>query len=261
VKSRIPGETHAVRRLLPDVAETTIAEQLAEMNLKEMAHEDRPYLILNFATTLDGRAAINGRSGPIGSETDTEMLQRLRTRVDAVMIGAGTMRAERYGRMVPDPQLRAYRERSGLTHDPLAVVVSNRLELPWDAGLFTNGGGRVVIFTASEEEPPETRTRVTVVRHPDGVELDRALGWLLHERGVRSVLCEGGPTLHGRLREGGLADELFLTIAPKIAGGEGPRVLEGALPDIDEVELAWLLESKGELFGRYRGITAGPGGA
>src|SRR5690242_11840473 len=140
------------------------------MNLKEMAHEDRPYLILNFATTLDGRAAINGRSGPIGSETDTEMLQRLRTRVDAVMIGAGTMRAERYGRMVPDPQLRAYRERSGLTHDPLAVVVSNRLELPWDAGLFTNGGGRVVIFTASEEEPPETRTRVTVVRHPDGVE-------------------------------------------------------------------------------------------
>jgi riboflavin-specific deaminase-like protein len=261
MNSRIPGETHAVRRLLPDVAETTIAEQLAGMNLKDMAHEDRPYLMLNFATTLDGRAAINGRSGPIGSETDTEMLQRLRTRVDAVMIGAGTMRAERYGRMVSDPQLRAYRERSGLTHDPLAVIVSNRLELPWDAGLFTNGGGRVVIFTASEEEPPETSTRVTVIRHPDGVELDRALEWLLRERGVRSVLCEGGPTLHGRLREGGLADELFLTIAPKIAGGEGPRVLEGALPDIDEVELAWLLESEGELFGRYRGITAGPGGA
>ena len=261
MNASIPGETHAVRRLLPDVAETTIAEQLAGMDLKELAHEDRPYLILNFATTLDGRAAINGRSGPIGSDTDTEMLQRLRTRVDAVMIGAGTMRAERYGRMVSDPQLRAYRERTGLTHDPLAVIVSNRFELPWDAGLFTNGGGRVVIFTASEEEPPETATRVTVIRHPDGVELDRALAWLLHERGVRSVLCEGGPTLHGRLREGGLADELFLTIAPKIAGGEGPRVLEGALPDVDEVELTWLLESKGELFGRYRGITAGPGGA
>jgi riboflavin biosynthesis pyrimidine reductase len=102
---------------------------------------------------------------------------------------------------------------------------------------------------------------VTVVRHPDGVELDRALEWLRVERGIRSVLCEGGPTLHGRLREGGLADELFLTIAPKIAGGEGPRVLEGALPDIDNVELAWLLESESELFARYRGITAGPGGA
>lgn len=253
--SRIPGQTHPVRRLLPEPAETTVAEQLAGLDLEDLAHPDRPYLVLNFATTIDGRAAISGRSGPIGSETDTEMLERLRTRVDAVMIGAGTMRAERYGRIVSDPDLRAYRERTGLAHDPLAVIVSNRMELPWDAGLFTDGGGRVVVFTASEEEPPETATPVTVVRHPDGVELDRALGWLLAERGIRSVLCEGGPTLHGRLREGGLADELFLTIAPKIAGGEGPRILEGALPDVEGVELAWLLESEGELFARYRGMS------
>jgi len=253
--SAIPGDTHAVRRLFPDAGETTVAEQLAELDLKPLAHPDRPYLILNFATTLDGRAAISGKSGAIGSDTDTEMLQRLRTRVDAVMIGAGTMRAERYGRIVSDPQLRAYRERTGLAHDPLAVLVSNRLELPWDAGLFTDGGGRVVVFTASDQEPPDTTTPVTIVRHPEGVELDRALEWLLAERGIRSVLCEGGPTLHGRLREGGLADELFLTIAPKIAGGEGPRILEGALPDIDLVELAWLLESDGELFARYRGIA------
>jgi riboflavin-specific deaminase-like protein len=255
MSTAIPGDTHTVRRLLPDEGETTVAEQLHGLDLKPLAHADRPYLILNFATTLDGRAAISGKSGAIGSDTDTEMLQRLRTRVDAVMIGAGTMRAERYGRIVSDPQLRAYRERTGLAHDPLAVIVSNRLELPWDAGLFTDGGGRVVVFTASEEEPPETATPVTIVRHPDGVELARALEWLLSERGIRSVLCEGGPTLHGRLREGGLADELFLTIAPKIAGGEGPRILEGALPDIDLVELAWLLESEGELFARYRGIA------
>jgi riboflavin-specific deaminase-like protein len=255
VSSRIPGKTHTVRRLIPDAAETTVAEQLHGLDLKPLALPDRPYLILNFATTLDGRAAIDGRSGAIGSDTDTEMLQRLRTRVDAVMIGAGTMRAERYGRIVSDPQLRAYRERTLLTHDPLAVIVSNRLELPWDAGLFTDGGGRVVVFTASDQQPPETATPVTIVRHPDGVELDRALEWLLQERGIHSVLCEGGPTLHGRLREGRLADELFLTIAPKIAGGEGPRILEGALPEIDQVELAWLLDSKGELFARYRGMS------
>jgi len=255
MSSPIPGETHTLRRLLPDDGETTVAEQLHGLDLKPLALPDRPYLVLNFATTLDGRAAINGRSGPIGSKADTEMLQRLRTRVDAVMIGAGTMRAERYGRIVSDPALRAYRERTLLTHDPLAVIVSNRLEVPWDAGLFTDGGGRVVIFTASDQEPPETATPVTVIRHPDGVDLDQALEWLLKERGIKSVLCEGGPTLHGRLREGGLTDELFLTIAPKIAGGEGPRVLEGALPDVDQVELAWLLESEGELFARYRGMS------
>jgi riboflavin-specific deaminase-like protein len=249
------SRSHPLRRLLPDEADTTVAEQLAGLDLAELAHPDRPYLILNFATTLDGRAAIDGRSGKIGSETDTEMLQRLRTRVDAVMIGAGTMRAERYGRIVSDPGLRSYRDSTGLAEDPLAVIISNRLELPWDAGLFTDGGGNVVIFTASEEEPPETATPVTVVRHSEGVELDIVLSWLATEQGIRSVLCEGGPTLHGRLREGGLADELFLTIAPKIAGGEGPRILEGALADVDQVELAWLLESESELFARYRGMA------
>jgi riboflavin-specific deaminase-like protein len=247
-----PGETHPLRRLLPSPAETTVAEQLAGLDLIDLAYADRPYVALNFATTLDGRAAIAGKSGPIGSATDTEVLQRLRTRVDAVMIGAGTMRAERYGRMVPDPHLRAWRERVGLAHDPLAVIVSNRLELPWDAPLFTNGGGRCVVFTASEEEPPETATPVMCIRHPDGVELDRALAWLRRERGIRALLCEGGPTLHGRLREGGLADELFLTIAPKLAGGAGPSILEGALPNVIDMQLAWLLESQGELFARYR---------
>jgi riboflavin-specific deaminase-like protein len=247
-----PGETHSLRRLLPDQADTTVAEQLASLELTELAPKDRPYVALNFATTLDGRAAISGRSGPIGSAADTEMLQRLRTRVDAVMIGAGTLRVERYGRMVPDPQYRAWRERVGLAHDPLAVIVSNRFELPWDAPIFTDGGGRVVVFTASEAEAPTTDTQVNVVRHPDGVELDRALAYLREERGIRALLCEGGPTLHGRLREGDLADELFLTIAPKLAGGESPRILEGALPEIEELELAWLLEREGELFARYR---------
>jgi riboflavin-specific deaminase-like protein len=247
-----PGETHSLRRLLPDQADTTVAEQLASLELTELAPKDRPYVALNFATTLDGRAAISGRSGPIGSAADTEMLQRLRTRVDAVMIGAGTLRVERYGRMVPDPQYRAWRERVGLAHDPLAVIVSNRFELPWDAPIFTDGGGRVVVFTASEAEAPETDTQVSVIRHPDGVELDRALAYLREERGIRALLCEGGPTLHGRLREGDLADELFLTIAPKLAGGESPRILEGALPEIGELELAWLLEREGELFARYR---------
>jgi riboflavin-specific deaminase-like protein len=247
-----PGKSLPVRRLLPDAAETTVAAQTAGLELAELALEDRPYVVLNFVTTLDGRAAIAGRSGAIGSDTDAEMLQRLRTRVDAVMIGAGTMRAERYGRMVSDQHLRAWRERVGLPHDPLAVIISNRFELPWDAPLFTNGGGRVVIFTASDAVPPETATPVRVVRHQGGVELDRALAYLRHERGIRALLCEGGPILHGRLREGGLADELFLTIAPKLAGGEAPRILEGALPDVIGMELAWLLESKGELFARYR---------
>ena len=86
-----------MRRLLPDPGPTTVSEQLEAYRPWEKPREERPLVAMNFVATLDGRATIEGRSGPIGSATDTEMLAGLRTRFDAVMIGAGTMRAERYG--------------------------------------------------------------------------------------------------------------------------------------------------------------------
>jgi len=240
-----------MRRLLPDPGETTVEQQLDGYRPWEHAHPERPLVAMNFAATVDGRATIGGVSGPIGSTTDTEMLARLRTRFDAVMIGAGTMRAERYGRVVADQEQRERRERLGLPHDPLMVIVSGRLDLPWDAPLFTNGGGRVLIFTAADEDPPETATPVRVVRHEGGVDLAAALAHLRGERGIRALICEGGPRLHSQLQAGGLVDELFLTIAPKLTGA-GPSILEGELPDHPSLELAWLLEQEGELFARYR---------
>jgi riboflavin biosynthesis pyrimidine reductase len=184
-----------VRRLLPDPAETTVEAQLAGYRPRETPHAERPYVAMNFAATVDGRAAIGGVSGPIGSEADTAMLVALRTRFDAVMIGAGTMRAEHYGEI----------------------------------------GRRLVVV----ESGPRGR-----------VDLPTLLG-SLREEGVRALLCEGGPTLHGQLQAAGLVDDLFLTIAPKLAGGEAPRILEGELGAVAPLELAWLLEQGGELFARY----------
>ena len=242
-----------MQRLLPDPGPTTVEQQLSGLDLIDLAYAERPYTVVNFAVTLDGRAAIEGRAGPIGSRTDMEMLQRLRTRVDAVMIGAGTMRAERYGRMVSDAALRARRERNGLAHDPLAVVVSGRLDLPWDATLFTDGGGRVVVFTTAESDPPATETPLEVIRH-DGpaVDLTEVGRYLRTERGIRALLCEGGPGLHSELQALALVDEVFVTVAPKISGGPEPRLIEGEQPQASEWELAWLLEEDGELFARYR---------
>jgi riboflavin-specific deaminase-like protein len=241
-----------MRRLLPDHSPTTVDGQLDSYRPWEQPHEDRPFVATNFAATVDGRATIGGKSGPIGSDTDTAMLVGLRTRFDAVMIGAGTMRAERYGRVVGDQEQRERRERIGLPHDPLMVIVSGRLDLPWDAPLFTAGGGRVLIFTASEAEPPETATSLRIVRHEGQVDLTAALRHLREERGVRALLCEGGPHLHSQLWSAGLVDELFLTTAPRMTGAEAPRIVEGPLPDITELDLAWLLEQEGELFARYR---------
>ncbi len=240
-----------MRRLIPDPGATTVDEQLESYRPWERPHEERPFLATNFVATVDGRATIGGVSGPIGSETDTAMLAGLRTRFDAVMIGAGTMRAEHYGRPVPSQEKRERRERLGLPHDPLMVIVSGRLDLPWDAPLFTEGGGRVLIFTASQDEPPETATSLRVVRHTAQVDIPAALRHLRRERGIRAVLCEGGPRLHAELHALGMVDDLFLTIAPKLAGGDTVRILEGQLPSLVPLELAWLLEADGELFARY----------
>ena len=249
-----------IERLFPEPGPTSVAAQLRDYNPVEQAREDRPFLAINFASTLDGRAAIDGRSGPIGSRVDTAMLMRLRSRFDAVMIGAGTMRVERYGRMVPDEQLRAWRERVGLPHDPLAVIVSAGMDLPWDAPLFTSGGGRVLILTSSEAQPPKTATKLRAVQLPavdlegdgrSGVDLSAALRYLRKERGVRALLCEGGPHLHAQLQASGAVDDLFLTIGPSLSGGDAPRLTEG--PDFGprEARLAWLLRHENELLARY----------
>lgn len=206
---------------------------------------------MNFVATLDGRATIEGRSGPIGSDTDTEMLAGLRTRFDAVMIGAGTMRVERYGRLVREQATRERRQAEGLRPEPLMVLVSGRLDLPWDAPLFEEGG-EVLVLTSSEAEPPATATEVEVLRHPGAVNLTEAMRYLRRERGIQALLSEGGPHLHEQMQADNLVDDLFLTIAPKLSGGEAPRIIEGPLPGVLDFELAWLLEADGELFARYR---------
>ena len=223
-----------MRRLLPDPGPTTVSEQLEAYRPRDGAHEDRPLVAMNFVTTLDGRAAIDGRSRAIGSDADTAMLAGLRTRFDAVMIGAGTMRVERYGPM-----------------EPLMVLVSGRLDLPWEAPLFAESG-KALIFTASEVDPPETVANLEVVRHEGAVNLREALRYLRQERGIRALLSEGGPHLHAQLQADGLVDDLFLTIAPKLSSGEEPRILEGPLPETIGLDLAWLLEEDGELFAQYR---------
>jgi riboflavin biosynthesis pyrimidine reductase len=76
--------------------------------------------------------------------------------------------------------------------------------------------------------------------------------FLRRERGIRALLSEGGPHLHEQMQADGLVDDLFLTIAPKLSGGEAPRIIEGPLPGVTDLELAWLLEEDGELFARYR---------
>src|SRR3954453_23146795 len=106
-----------MERLLPDPGPTTIDEQLAQFDPASLCKsEERPYTFNNFVLSVDGHATLEGRAGTLGSRTDIALLMGLRAAAEAVMVGAGTMPAERYGPLIPDPQQRARRERIGLPH-------------------------------------------------------------------------------------------------------------------------------------------------
>jgi riboflavin-specific deaminase-like protein len=248
------------RRLFPDPDGGTLTATDAAAALRRGAEPppDRPYLALNMVATADGRITIGGRSGPIGNDADRALFHELRAQVDAVMVGAGTVRAERYGRIVRDPERRARREQAGLAPDPLAIVVSARLALDPELPILQDPDQHVVILTAAEGEIEGAAARVEYIRTPAPKDAPGTIPLApamreLRERGVATVLCEGGAVLNSTLLAEGLVDELFLVIASKLAGGGGPGVVSG--PELDptvEMRLLSALEAGGDLFLRYR---------
>jgi len=244
-----------LRRLLPEPGMVTVIEALEGLALVDLAAEHRPYLVLNMVATADGAAAVAHRSAPMSNSADRQLFHELRAHVDAVMVGAGTVRAERYGRLVRDPQRRQRRVARGLAPDPLAIVVSRRLTLPADLPLLADPHSRVVVVTASAAELPGCAADVSYLRAAPGEEVDlpAMLTRLRTEHNVRSVLCEGGPHLNAALLPAGLVDELFLSIAPALAGSAGSLSIVGRAPLAEPValELVWLLEAQGQLFARY----------
>jgi riboflavin-specific deaminase-like protein len=247
-----------LRQLLPAPGEvdTETLPTLLAPELRDKAHADRPYVIANMVESADGRATVAGRSGPLGGDADREVFMALRDAVDAVFTGVGTLRAENYGRLARSPERRARRVAAGLDPEPVAVVVSRRGRIPWDIPLFAEPEQRVLVFTgAPSRPPPRLKAQIDVVLLEDArpvVVLER----LRADYGIRSVLSEGGPTLLSGLVAEGVLDELFLTIAPLLAGSGEKSTLDGpALGEPAPLTTTWLLEHDGYLFLRYHAVT------
>ena len=219
---------------------------------QDRAPADRPFVFVSMICTVDGRAARDGRSATLGGEADLEQLLELRAVADAVLIGTGTLRAEGYDRLVKRAERRERRVAAGLAEDPPAVILSRRFDVPWEAGLFQAPEQPVLVYTSTEAgEPPDLPAPVEVVR----LEVPGLTEMLvdLRARGVRALLSEGGPTMHGSLLAAGLVDELFLTITPLITGDEDePNIVAGGrLPEAVGLELASVDRAGSELFLRY----------
>jgi riboflavin biosynthesis pyrimidine reductase len=219
----------------------------------ERAPDGRPRVLANMVCSADGRATLAGKSGGLSGPADRELFHTLREQVDAILVGTETLRIERYGPFVREPERRARREAAGLAPDPLGCVVTRSLRLPEDTPLFEDPGSTVAVYTSADIEPPRVAARLEVTRLPaEMLTMTASLERLGADHGVRCVLCEGGPTVLGVLLSERLVDELFLSVSPRLAGGHGPGIVEGPpLPIPNELELAWVLESEGALFMRY----------
>ncbi|HWD10504.1 MAG TPA: dihydrofolate reductase family protein [Solirubrobacteraceae bacterium] len=255
----------SLERLLPADGAASVGEIVEHFGLWERspATAELPLVMLNMVATVDGRATLGGRSGPISDAADRALFHGLRAAADAVLVGAGTVRMERYGRLIANAECRELRRRRGLSAEPLACIVSGRLALDEEIPLLAEPEARVVILTSSPASLPASGAQVDYVRTANDGILDLRAGLIeLRERfAVERVLCEGGPHLCAQLLAVGLVDELFMSVAPKLAGGEPSggealRIVAGTeLDPVVELELLAVLRAGSSLFLRY-GVSA-----
>jgi len=214
--------------------------------------------VINAVGTLDGRGAVGGKSTPIGTEVDHRLMRNIRASVDAVLVGAATLRSEDLTLTVDEPLIKRRGER-GLKEQPLPIILTVSGDVPADRKIFRTGEGNVLIFAGSRTSQQNLAklselATIRTVTATSAPEPEKILETLSEEFGVRRLLIEGGPSVNRSFIEARLVDELFLTLAPKIAGGDQRSLVEGEpLPqDTTSPNLVSIYLSNSEIYLRYR---------
>lgn len=227
--------TTRLDRIWPDPAEQLTDEAL-------MDSLDHDGVRMNFVSSIDGAATHDGLSAGLGGPADQRLFALLRRVADVVVVGAGTVRDEGYGPMiVPD-------SRRG---QPVFAIVTRELDLDPASPIFTKAPVRPVIITTERADGKAAFREVAdvVVAGSSTVDAGRAVE-ALHERGLRRILCEGGPTLFGSFLAADAVDELCITVSPLLEAGDAPRIANGdAVPR--SMKLATVLRSGDTLLLRY----------
>lgn len=239
-----------VDRLWPDPASDLDLDAAFADLVLPAAPADRPYVGLNMVTSLDGRAQRDGTAEGLGDRADRRLMRLVRVGFDAVAIGAGTLRATDGWTDVPD-DLAAVRVAAGKPAQPLGVLIAGNEPISTDRRWFGTDQPRLVVVGA--DGPPQVagaEVLVAPTRYP-------APDWLLRalrERGIGSVLLEGGPTVNARFHAAGLIDELFWTVGPWLLGGEGLPMIaaEPSSQTPRPARLVTIHRHGDELFLRYR---------
>ncbi|MBW3574054.1 MAG: dihydrofolate reductase family protein [Actinobacteria bacterium] len=242
-----------MRRLHPDVDLDVDVE--SSYDDERPAPSGRPYVLVNMVSSADGAVAVDGRTKAMSSPADASVFHLLRSIPDVILVGAQTVRAEHYGPPRVNDERQARRLARGQSAQPTIAVVTRSLQLDVSSPLFSQS--RPIVICPTDVDVSELAEVADVVQDGEGdVDLTGALRQL-RQRGVGLVLCEGGPTLNGDLARHGLIDELCLTVAPLLVGGDlGTGILGRArLPRTLPLELAQVLEEGGVLLCRYKAIA------
>lgn len=216
--------------------------------------DSTPWIRAMMLLSLDGAVAgADGRSGSLSSATDRAVLAEVRRLSDVVLIGAGTLRAERYRPMKARAEDAAERSRLGLASAPVLAIVSRSLDLPWDEPVFRESARRPLVLTA--QSAPAAALAVAgqhaeVITVPgDDVDPPALVAGLL-DRGLTRIVCEGGPRLLASLSAQDLVDEADITFAPVLASG-GQVATGSAVIEAARFDLAHAIVDDGFLFTRY----------
>jgi len=214
-----------------------------------------PALRMNFVTSVDGAVEVEGYSAGLQTEADNRVFGLLRMLADGLMVGAGTLRHERYKAVRLGAARREWRERNGLDPDPRLVIVSGRLDLDPAAPPLANAPVRPIVITHSAAHGRRRDALSTVadvlVHGVDRVDLRGAVAELRDAYKLGQILCEGGPHLFGALHAADLIDEVCLTVSPLRAGPGAARIIGGTPAGVRRMRLAHALADDGTLLLRY----------
>lgn len=241
-----------MRRLYPQVGDEALDEVYGDV-----ASGPGPWLAIGMVSSVDGAATLDGASGGLGQEGDLAAFRGLRAACDVILVGAGTVRVESYGPPRMRPHEVGRRGVRGQSDRPAIAVVSSSLDMTGADRLFEEDPTwRPIVVTHRGADPVRVADLVdrggeVVTAGTGRVDLVAAVE-ALHARGLRRILCEGGPHLNAQLLADGLVDEVFVTVAPRLVGGAASRIVVGDHPLEVPLDLAGVRQHGNEVLLRYR---------